>query len=145
MTGHSIPDKSGQFIGQFDVRVDAETVRQFDNAISLNHSEPDNSTPAVALTYPACWLGLPEIKQAVLATLGEKVTIESHTLVHLEQSFQILAGLEIGARYKLDVQLQGPEPDGRCRVIANVKDIQNVDVLNMSGVFILVNLQDVLS
>lgn len=125
---------------RFDVRVDMERSQQFNESISLDQSDRVEQTEEIAVTYPACWLALPEIKQAVLTRLGISEANPSHTLVHLEQTFDYSGALAGGINYRLELLVHRADAQSRCRLTAKVVDPDSNSIVEMSGTFLLVEL-----
>ena len=111
-------DRVGEIVvGPFEVAADPETVAAFAAAVDATGPEP----PA---TFPATWLSLPRVKEALAAAIGP-----GHLPVHESQSFDYERPLRSGARYLLSATAwreEGParlvfvaeaaEPDGRIAV-----------------------------
>lgn len=135
MTGDG-PHPQGSHVGRFPVSATRPQIAAFRKALGVAESVTD---PEVPLTYPVRWLAQPEVRAAILQTLGEKAGMPfAWVLVHLEQKFAFLAPLRADAAYLMDLYLDPAVPPETFALHAEISDAQEGCCCRLQGRFAVV-------
>ncbi|WP_422370343.1 hypothetical protein [Hoeflea sp.] len=118
---------------RFRVHVRQQDVDLFKNAIS-GPGEPAFKVP---LTFPATWYAMPEVQSLIRTKIQSVSGSGQFALLHLEQSIEMHADLDIGAAYDLCVHIGNPGADGKVRVSAEVRNTQERLLVSMSSLFLV--------
>lgn len=121
---------------RFRVHVRQQDVDRFYQAIG-GRTEPASTVP---LTFPATWYGLPEVQALIGKRINAAPGSGQFALLHLEQSIEMHADLEIGGAYDLCVQIGELGSDGKLCVSAEVRNSQDSPLASMSSLFLVSDL-----
>lgn|SRR5690554_1091809 len=100
-------------IGPVAVTTARDSVQRFTAAAHGSADAWDGAT--VPMTFPAVWLGLPEIRQGLSATDANPVA-----LLHEAQEFHYFDALELDASYVMHVAM-APAGNERARVVVTAR------------------------
>ena len=112
---------NGREIGRFEVFADPDAVRQL-QGITCTDTKASILDTSYPLTYPICWLGKPEIKNALMKSCSNYFDLTCYMPVHLGQSFEYCRPIVSGSYYQLDLSMDAPDSKNRIQVIGKITD-----------------------
>ncbi|WP_420409152.1 hypothetical protein [Hoeflea sp.] len=130
---------------RFQVQIRQQDVDRFTRVIRRSDDPDPAPSSSVPLTFPAVWYGLPEVQSLISETIGVPDGDGQFAILHLEQSVEMHAPLQIGATYELRVQFGDLDANGKVRVSAQVRDLNDGHVASMTSLFAKAKIEQVLS
>lgn len=124
---------------RFRVHIRQQDVDRFKQVIGRNADPDPEPASSVPLTFPAAWYGLPEVQSLIRKTISVSVDPGQFELLHIEQSIEVHAPMQIGATYDLCVQAGELGADNKLRVSAQVRNAQGLPLASMTSLFARVN------
>lgn len=136
-------DQKGESVShRFHVTMDRRQVDQFNKVVSRNSGKETAPSLRVPLTFPATWYGLKEVQSSITETVDQAVGPEQYVLLHLEQTVEMFARLEVDKTYTLDIRIGALSKDRKIKVSAKVSDMQGVSLASMASLFAVLNSQE---